>query len=371
MSWTSLQVSSREIRSGLGRTKQPGHRDKRRLSRLHRAASENSASSAEYPSLESLSMSPMIDTKGWVQPVEEDGTEATVFAVYDQDKTLQYIGFSKDLRNSLRTILFRRPSKAFFYRALNLPRLDQKEMLAIREQWVQEVGTSPPGLGAEMKLWQIPVEGGAISNRGRRGAAENRTKEILSALSSRGLKELFEVNQELLDEGQCDVLPSVPLTEEEKQRQEMLAKQVQDSTCKVEETINGKDIAFTMFFRNKFKTNGGYMIDLDVTMEQIESKHRLIVGNAYCESTGLDEEALAKKAFAFLLYKKVQRQTEGLMETTQFPINYFAISELEQWFPDFRDVFEQQPTGDFWRFHRVHGYGSQIESDKYLKLGPE
>eukprot|EP00894_Picocystis_sp_ML_P000016 jgi/Pico_ML_1/50533/g1723.t1 len=117
-------------------------------------------------------------------------------------------------------------------------------MLAIREQWVQEVGTSPPGLGAEMKLWQIPVE-------------------------------------------------------------------------------------------------------------------------------GLDEEALAKKAFAFLLYKKVQRQTEGLMETTQFPINYFAISELEQWFPDFRDVFEQQPTGDFWRFHRVHGYGSQIESDKYLKLGPE
>jgi hypothetical protein len=39
-----------------------------------------------------------------------------VFAVYDAHQKLQYVGFSRDLRNSLRTLLGRRPDKAFFYK---------------------------------------------------------------------------------------------------------------------------------------------------------------------------------------------------------------------------------------------------------------
>jgi len=39
-----------------------------------------------------------------------------VFAVYDQHQKLQYIGFSKDLRASLKTVLGRRPDKAFYFK---------------------------------------------------------------------------------------------------------------------------------------------------------------------------------------------------------------------------------------------------------------
>ena len=39
-----------------------------------------------------------------------------MFAIYDEAKKLQYIGFSKDLYNSLRTVFSRRPDKAFFYK---------------------------------------------------------------------------------------------------------------------------------------------------------------------------------------------------------------------------------------------------------------
>lgn len=54
--------------------------------------------------------------QGYVAPEVEPGTAAAVFAVYDQHQKLQYIGFSKDLRSSLKTVLGRRPDKAFFFK---------------------------------------------------------------------------------------------------------------------------------------------------------------------------------------------------------------------------------------------------------------
>jgi hypothetical protein len=54
--------------------------------------------------------------QGYIDPEVPDGTEATVFAVFDQNRKLQYMGFSKDLRNSLRTLFGRRPDKVYFHK---------------------------------------------------------------------------------------------------------------------------------------------------------------------------------------------------------------------------------------------------------------
>ena len=54
--------------------------------------------------------------QGLIQPEVPEGTQASVFAVFDEGKKLQFVGFSKDLRNSLRTVFSRRPDKAFFYK---------------------------------------------------------------------------------------------------------------------------------------------------------------------------------------------------------------------------------------------------------------
>lgn len=54
--------------------------------------------------------------QGYVSPQVEPGAAAAVFAVYDNHQKLQYIGFSKDLQASLRTVLGRRPDKAFFFK---------------------------------------------------------------------------------------------------------------------------------------------------------------------------------------------------------------------------------------------------------------
>ena len=52
----------------------------------------------------------------------------------------------------------------------------------------------------------------------------------------------------------------------------------------------------------------------------------------------------------------------GLMMNGEFPINYFSISTIEQYFDDFSQAYLDTGKllgGDekFWRFNRIHNYG--------------
>lgn len=54
--------------------------------------------------------------KGLIDPIIESNAKAFVFAIFDSNKKVQYIGFSKGLETSLRTIFTRRPDKAYYYK---------------------------------------------------------------------------------------------------------------------------------------------------------------------------------------------------------------------------------------------------------------
>lgn len=58
--------------------------------------------------------------QGLVNPAVPGGDiadfKAFVFAIYDAQLKIQYTGFSTDLRNTLRTLIGRRPDKAFYYK---------------------------------------------------------------------------------------------------------------------------------------------------------------------------------------------------------------------------------------------------------------
>ena len=53
------------------------------------------------------------------------------------------------------------------------------------------------------------------------------------------------------------------------------------------------------------------MFDLNVTFENKETTHRVIVGKEYYEDVDLEPEEVLAMTFAFLLRNKVPRQTEG------------------------------------------------------------
>ena len=56
----------------------------------------------------------------------------------------------------------------------------------------------------------------------------------------------------------------------------------------------------------------------------------------------------------------------GLMMSGEFPINYFSMSTIEQYFGDFSEAFKDtgkflRADDKFWRFNRLHNYGSDAD----------
>ncbi len=65
-----------------------------------------------------------------------------------------------------------------------------------------------PAVSIERRMWQQPVDAGAISERGRKGAAEECARQLVAQLKDRGCKEDFTPNPALLLEGQVGAASS-------------------------------------------------------------------------------------------------------------------------------------------------------------------
>ena len=55
-----------------------------------------------------------------------------------------------------------------------------------------------------------------------------------------------------------------------------------------------------------------------------------------------------------------------MLLSNQFPINYFSVSEVEQWYPDLADLWSKTEhglpdAGKFWRFNKIHDYGGCVQ----------
>jgi hypothetical protein len=264
---------------------------------------------------------PVVNLQGYILPNIPSGTEAVVFAIYDQSKTLQYVGFSKDLRSTLRTVFGRRPDKSHFYKAIHLPAMNQQAMMDMRTAWFEQNAGPPPGnrLPAERAAWQAPLQALALSDRGKNAAAEELAKQQLVKIRSRGCKEDFLPNLELLAQGEVEFLAADALSPEEVERQRALAEAANRATRHCSAVVEGETLSFDLFFAASIKSNGGYMFDVRVTYQDRESVHRIIVGKDYYEAQGLEPEEVVIRVFGFLLGKKIPRHTEGGFSRNQTP----------------------------------------------------
>lgn len=60
----------------------------------------------------------------------------------------------------------------------------------------------------------------------------------------------------------------------------------------------------------------------------------------------------------------VRHLIAGLLLSSQFPVNYFSISDVEQFYPDFASEYSKfdkvlAGEGKFWRFNRIHDYAGK------------
>lgn len=171
-------------------------------------------------SLQALEFLPYINDHGML-PEQFQG-RVGVYAIFDDAKTLQCIGYSRDVYVSLQQHLVRQPDRCYWLKVHTIDRPQRAILEAIRDRWIAEHGTVPPGNGPEQALWHEPIDArptmSADEKVAYRSAPDDMTRskllkavarrleaQILDVLQARGVKMSIRFNPKLKDNGLLDL----------------------------------------------------------------------------------------------------------------------------------------------------------------------
>lgn len=104
--------------------------------------------------------SPALHPDTGLIPYPDPAAKTGVYAIYGAADRVVYLGKSRDIHNTLRMHLGRRPVDCVAYRALALPRPSRAAFDTILAAWAAELGAPPPGNdgGDEQARWEKPVD---------------------------------------------------------------------------------------------------------------------------------------------------------------------------------------------------------------------
>lgn len=176
-------------------------------------------SQTDIPTLADLDFLPYIDQSG--QLPEALQGKVGVYAIFNQNQTLQFIGFSRDVYLSLKQHLVRKPTECYWIKVKTIDRPSRAILEDIRNAWIEENGATPDG--NQNDVWNQPIQVKELMTLEER---ENYTKptndeitqikilkniarrveaEILTQLKERGVKTELRFNPKLKEEGLLDL----------------------------------------------------------------------------------------------------------------------------------------------------------------------
>ena len=123
-----------------------------------RAAAVRNADDGALPSLEMLPLEPFIEDGKIRDPGVGPKTKASVFAVYDKDTTLQYVGKSRDAQQSLRTILVRQPDLCYSFKVFHVEKPSRSFLEQVAEKWILAGAPKGNDGGDIQKTWEAPFD---------------------------------------------------------------------------------------------------------------------------------------------------------------------------------------------------------------------
>ena len=110
----------------------------------------------EIPALETLEYIPYLDENGHLP---ENLTGKTgVYAIFNQDKILQFVGYSRDINFSLKQHLIRQLDNCYWLKVKTINRPNRTLLENIRQAWLQENGEIPPGNSIDEAKWTQPID---------------------------------------------------------------------------------------------------------------------------------------------------------------------------------------------------------------------
>ncbi|WP_341524971.1 GIY-YIG nuclease family protein [Nostoc sp. UHCC 0302] len=179
------------------------------------------ATETNFPSLATLEYTPYIDDTG--QLPEQFQGKIGVYAIFDQEKVLQFIGYSRDIYLSLKQHLVRQPQQCYWVKAQTIERPSRTVLESIENAWIAENGSMPVGNGNDKEKWTQPIDVKVVMTPEEQARYQNPMNdelsqikiiknvarrveaEILTLLETRGLQIQFRFNPKLKEEGLLDL----------------------------------------------------------------------------------------------------------------------------------------------------------------------
>lgn len=173
----------------------------------------------EIRSLSSLEYLPYLDEDGCID--EDVQGKIGVYSIFDENKQMQYVGYSRDVYLSLKQHLIRQPESCYWIKVQTIPRPSRKILDEIASAWIEENGTTPIGNDAQKSLWTEPIDANPAmteeekaqyqqseelkQTKIRKKVARRVEAQILERLGDRGVKMDIRFNPKLKEKGLLDL----------------------------------------------------------------------------------------------------------------------------------------------------------------------
>ncbi|MBW4470867.1 MAG: GIY-YIG nuclease family protein [Stenomitos rutilans HA7619-LM2] len=178
------------------------------------------SSQPDTPSLSSLEFIHYLDDRGHLPEFLQG--KIGVYAIFDQQQMLQYVGYSRDIHLSLKQQLVRQPECCYWLKVQTIDRPNRTILEEIRTTWISENGSVPAGNGVDEGQWTQAIDAklqmtpeeqaslvGAIDELTQtkvlKQVARRVEAEILEVLKSRGVQVEIRFNPKLKEEGLLDL----------------------------------------------------------------------------------------------------------------------------------------------------------------------
>lgn len=176
--------------------------------------------STNFPLLADLDALSYLDDRGHLPEMLQG--KVGVYAIFDQEWTLQFIGYSRDIFASLKQHLVRQPTKCHWLKVQTIDRPNRTLLEEIRQAWIAETGTIPAGNATTETVWTQAIDAKTAMTPEEQAAyaaaldeatqakllkqvARRVEAEILNTLKARGVATEIRFNPKLKETGLLDL----------------------------------------------------------------------------------------------------------------------------------------------------------------------
>jgi hypothetical protein len=169
--------------------------------------------------LSSLEYIEYLDSNGLI--TEEFSGKIGVYAIFDRDRLLQFVGYSRDVYLSLKQHLIRQPNKCYWFKVQTIDRPSRTLLEEIRQAWIAENNSTPIGNSEEEVLWNQAIDVRPVMNESEKLQYEQSDElekskllkkiarrienDIQEQLKARGVTMEIRFNPKLKEQGLLDL----------------------------------------------------------------------------------------------------------------------------------------------------------------------